>query len=427
MSITLIRGVQVVSDLRVEEADLLIVDEAVAAVGPNLRQPIAAQVVNAKGWLALPGLIDVHVHLREPGGEHKEDFLSGTLAALAGGVTTVLAMPNTQPPITDAKTLNLALALASKKALCDYGLYLGATPDNVESAPQAQDACGLKLYMGSSTGNLLVERFAEQYSHLAAYPLKRVVAVHAENEEAVQYFAKRKQRRPPLCAALDTARALLMAQSLGRHIHICHVSTQLEMQMIQEARLRGAKVSCEVSPHHLFLSSSIETHLGPLGCMNPPLRSQADVAALWDHLKHVDVIASDHAPHTLEEKNSAAPPAGVPGLETMLPLLLTSVQQKQLALTDLVRLTSAGPAKLFKIERKGALIPGYDADLVLVDPDAQWTISASSLLTRCGWTPFEGWRVRGQVKQVYVRGRLAFADGQVHSQPGTGKRIKHAW
>jgi dihydroorotase (multifunctional complex type) len=420
----LIRSAQVVRTKGVEKADILIKDDRFIKIAPALTRPIDAEIVEAEGWLALPGLVDIHVHLREPGGEHKEDFYSGTCAALAGGVTTVLGMPNTMPPITDQASLDATLALAAPKAVCDFGLYLGATRDNVMTAPHVQRAVGLKMYMGSSTGPLLVDRLEDQYAHLAAYPADRIVAVHAEDEEAVQYFATRGERRPPLCAALATSRAILMAQSLGRPIHICHLSTVQEIQMVKEAKQRGEPVTCEVTPHHLFLSSEIEQHLGARGMVNPPLRATSDATALWDNLQFVDVIATDHAPHTLEEKDGDAPPSGVPGLETMLPLLLTAVQQQQMGLADLVRLTATGPAQLLGLEGKGRIAPGYDADLVLVDPEVQWTISDMELMTRCGWTPFEGWRARGKVVRVYLRGQLAFAEGQVLVRPGTGRPVR---
>jgi dihydroorotase (multifunctional complex type) len=282
------------------------------------------------------------------------------------------------------------------------------------------------MYMGSSTGTLLVDHFEDQYAHLAAYPPDRVVAVHAENEEALRYFETRGQRRPPLCAILETSRAIRMAQALKRSIHICHLSTAQEIQMIREAKERDQPVTCEVSPHHLFLSTQVEQHLGALGRVNPPLRSIEDVGTLWDNIGCVDAIASDHAPHTLDEKRGESPPAGVPGLETMLPLLLTAVKQRQLDVADLVRLTATGPAKLFGLDRKGHLAPGYNADIVLVDPDVQWTISSERLLTRCRWTPFEGWRVWGKVMQVYLRGQLAFADGKVLVKPGTGRQVRLA-
>jgi dihydroorotase len=426
MSMILIHRAQIVNQTGTEIADILIGNDRFAEVAPELTQPFGAQVVEANGRLALPGLIDIHAHLREPGGEYKEDFKTGTQAALAGGVTTVLGMPNTEPPITDEASLEAALDMAARKAVCDFGLYLGATHDNIATARHVQHAVGLKMYVGSSTGTLLVDRFEDQYAHLAAYPMNRIVAVHAENEEAVQYFAKRGQRRPPLCAALEVTRAILMAQSLKRPVHICHLSTAQEIQIIREAKQQNVPVTCEVTPQHLFLSSEIEQYLGSLGQMNPPLRSQEDVEALWDNLQYVDAVATDHAPHTLEEKNSATPPSGVPGLETMLPLLLTAVQQKLLSLPDLVRLTAAGPAKLLGLEGKGHIAPGYEADLVLVDPEIQWTFSGKDLLTRCGWTPFEGWRARGKVEQVYLRGRLVFADGRVLAAPGTGRRVRQA-
>jgi dihydroorotase (multifunctional complex type) len=407
-----------------QKSDILVVKDRIAEIAPELTQPAGAATVDAHGWLALPGLIDIHVHLREPGGEHKEDFLSGTQAALAGGVTTVLAMPNTSPPIVDEGTLKDALTRAESKAVCDFGLFLGATCDNLDTAWLMQEAVGLKIYMGSSTGTLLLDRFEDQYAHMKVYPRDRIVAVHAENEEVVQYFEKHGQRRPPLCAILETARAVRMAQSLKRSVHICHLSTAQEMQMVRDAKERGEPVTCEVTPHHLFLSTQVEQHLGPLGRVNPPLRGVEDVAALWDNIRFVDAIATDHAPHTLEEKRGDRPPSGVPGLETMLPLLLTAVKQRQLELSDLVRLTSAGPAELFRLEHKGQLAPGFDADIVLVNPEAQWTISSEGLNTRCGWTPFEGWRVWGKVMQVYLRGRLAFANGKVLVEPGAGQRVK---
>jgi dihydroorotase (multifunctional complex type) len=420
----LIRNAQVVSATGVKKADILIQDDRFVKIAREMTMPADAEIIEAQGWLALPGLVDIHVHLREPGGEHKEDFYSGTCAALAGGVTTVLGMPNTTPPITDEASLEAALGLAARKAVCDFGLYLGATRDNVATAARVERAVGLKLYMGSSTGSLLVDRFEDQYAHLAAWPPDRIVAVHAENEEAVRYFAARGQRRPSVCAAIETARAIMMAQSLERPVHLCHLSTALEIQMVKDAKQRGEPVTCEVTPHHLFLASEIEQHLGARGMMNPPLRSTTDAHALWDNLESVDAIATDHSPHTLDEKVSATPPSGVPGLETMLPLLLTAVQQKQLGWTDLVRLTSTSPAQLFNLSGKGRIAAGYDADLVLVDPEIQWTISGKDLLTRCGWTPFEGWRARGKVMRVYLRGQLAFDEGQVLIAPGTGRPVR---
>lgn len=402
-------------------ADILIEGERIAAVGPKLSAPPGAEIVDAVGLLALPGLIDVHVHLREPGGEHKEDFTTGTRAALAGGVTTVLGMPNTSPPLIDRATLTEALARASRKAVCDFGLFVGATPENAAEVARLDEAVGLKAYIGSSTGTLLVERFAAQIAHFSTYPKGRVLAVHAEDEEAVRWFATQGQRRPPLCAALAVARVLALAEHLGRRLHICHVSTAQEVALIRAAKARGVPVTCEVTPHHLFLTE--EKGDDPLYRMNPPLRSSSDVEALWANLDVFDAVATDHAPHTLAEKHSADPPAGVPGLETALPLLLTAVREGRLTLSEVVRLTASGPARAFGLAHKGYLAPGYDADVILVDLEAAWTLSNEGLFTKCGWTPFAGWRVWGRVVRVFLRGRLVFAEGEVLAEPGTGRRV----
>jgi len=408
--------------------NILIADERIVALGPDVKPSADTELVNASGLLVLPGLVDVHVHLREPGAEHKEDLTSGTRAALAGGVTTVLAMPNTSPPITDAASLAHVVALAEKKAVCDFGFFIGATPSNAAEAATLTGAVGLKIYMGSSTGSLLVDDFGGQFSHFKTYPAQRPIVVHAEDEAAVRWFARQGQRRPALCAALETARALVFAEHLGRHVHICHLSTAQELDLVHAARARGVRATCEVAPHHLFLTNKAEWRLGSRAKMNPPLRSPADRAALWEHLAWIDAIASDHAPHTLEEKHSgiADAPAGVPGLETTLPLLLTAVSEGRLKLADLVRLTSYGPAMIFGLARKGRIAPGYDADLVLVDPDVRWTINEEKLHTKCRWSPYAGSRVKGKVERVYMRGRLAYADGEVLVEPGYGRAVEIA-
>ncbi len=404
---------------------ILVAGERIAAVGSNIVPPPDAERVNASGLLVLPGLVDAHVHLREPGGEHKEDLISGTQSALAGGVTTVLAMPNTLPPTVDAASLSNVIALAEKKAVCDFGFFLGATHHNADEAATLTDAVGLKMYMGASTGSLLISDFGSQYTHFKTYPPERPIAVHAEDESAMLWFARQGQRRPPVCATLETARALVLAEHLGRRVHICHMSTLQELALVHDAKSRGVPVTCEVATHHLFLTKEAEWRLGPLVKMNPPLRLAADRDALWDHLDWIDAIASDHAPHTLEEKQvgMAAAPAGVPGLETTLPLLLTAASEGRLMLTDLVRLTSSGPAEIFGLARKGHIAPGYDADLVIVDPEKPWIINEDKLWTKSGWTPFAGWHVKGRVEAVYLRGRLAYSDGKVLIEPGYGKAV----
>ncbi len=437
----LISSGTLVSSAGLRRADILIEGEHIAEVrdaASGARSPTPGdRVLDASGLLVFPGLIDVHTHLRQPGGEHKEDFYTGTCAALAGGVTTVLVMPNTSPPLVDGATFNHAMRLAEQNAVCDFGLFLGATQTN--ASVKSQDAslreCGLKLYMGSSTGDLLVEDFAAQYAHFERYPRDRVIAVHAEHEPAVRYFAGRGLRRPPICAEIEVSRAVAMAAQCNRRLHVCHVSTRREVEIIAAAKARGVPVTCEFTPHHLFLSRqrcqdrqrrAAALDLPP-ACfeMNPPLRDQEDVEALWAHLHVADCIATDHAPHTLEEKRSANPPMGVPGLETMLPLLLTAVHEGKLRLEDIARLCCEGPARIYKIAGKGTIAPGFDADLTLVDPSAEWVIGDVPLFTKCNWTPFAGWPVRGAVQRVLVRGRRVFDAGRVTVERGFGRPARN--
>ena len=421
----ILQGGRVVTPDGVQTADIAVSGEQIEAVGPDLTADMpGAKVVDISGLTVFPGLIDVHVHLREPGGEHKEDFYSGTCAALAGGVTTVFGMPNTNPPVVDPVSLGDAVSRATGKAVCDFGLYIGGTPDNARQAAQATRAVALKLYVGSSTGSLLVDQLPAQIAHFEEFPKQRIIAVHAEDEAAVHYFAARGQRRPPICAALATAHVLALAEQVGRRIHICHVSTGYELALIRAARQRGLDVTCEVAPHHLFLSSDDEASLGALGQVNPPLRSLAEVESVWQHSDVIDMIATDHAPHTLDEKRANNPPSGMPGLETMLPLLLTAAHQGRVSLPDIARWTSSRPAEVFGLARKGCIAPGYDANLALVDPEARWTLANDGLFTRCGWTPFAGKAIIGRVMRVYLRGQTAYQDGRILAQPGWGRQVE---
>lgn len=348
--------------------------------------------------LCLPGLIDAHVHLREPGGEHKEDMTSGSAAALAGGVTMVLDMPNTYPAIVDRQSLDHKRQLAIAKALCDMGFYLGAAETNAsEAAALGSQAVGLKIYLDQTYGPLRMRNLPALLRHFRAWPAHRPIAVHAEG--------------------LSMALAIGLAWSFGRRLHLCHVSLADEIALIRAAKENGAKVTCEVTPHHLFLTEVDARRLGPYGSMRPALATEADRQALWDNLDVVDCIATDHAPHTRAEKEGPDPPPGVPGLETMLPLLLTAVAEGRLNLEQLVELTHNGPRRVF-------LLPTQHETWVEIDPDARYILSDSVLRTRCGWTPFEGMPVQGQVQRVVLRGRTALEDGRIRVQPGFGRIVE---
>lgn len=349
--------------------------------------------------MRLPGLIDVHVHLREPGATHKEDWDSGTAAALSGGITAVLAMPNTQPPITDEESLSMVLCLAAQKARCDYAQYLGAGAGNTRLVPSmSQRIAGLKMYLDQTYGPLRLDDMTLWMEHFRNAPKHLPIAAHAEGR--------------------SLAAVILMAVLYDRAVHLCHVSRREEILLIRYAKERGFKITCEVTPHHLFLTEEDIPRIGHRRSeVRPRLATAVDRQALWDNLEVIDCFATDHAPHTLPEKDSENPPPGFPGLETALPLLLTAVQEGRLSIEDVIQRMVTNPRRIFNL-------PEQPNTWIEVDMDASWEISASHLFTRCAWTPFEGWRVRGRVRRVVMRGREAFRDGQILAQPGFGKNLR---
>lgn len=346
--------------------------------------------------ITLPALIDIHVHLREPGDTHKEDFSSGTRAALAGGMVAVLDMPNTNPPTTSRKTLQEKARMAESKAHCDFGLFLGATAQKAtDTARQGDKAAGLKMYLGYTYGPLLLSGLPAILSHFRAWRGPGPIAVHAEG---------------PLLAA-----SIALATAFRQRTHLCHVSSAAEIELIRRSKALGAPITCEVTPHHLFLTEEDARRLGPFGYMKPQLGTAADRAALWDNLHVIDCFATDHAPHTREEKQGENPPPGVPGVETMLPLLLNAVAEGRLTMEDLVARLHTNPARIY-----GLKLPQAEVN---VDRDALWEIGKEPLFTRCGWTPFAGMRVRGRVVSVRLRGREVYRDGQLLAPAGYGRNL----
>jgi carbamoyl-phosphate synthase/aspartate carbamoyltransferase/dihydroorotase len=348
--------------------------------------------------LTLPGLIDVHVHMREPGQTHKEDWQSGTAAALAGGFTCVLAMPNTDPPLTDPASLERAEESARLKALCDYGLFLGAGVDNLETAAAlAPKTAGLKMYLDKTFGPLRLADPKAIAAHMAAWPKAKPIVVHAEGKKI--------------------ALAIQTAARLGRGVHIAHVSRKSEILLIKASKEKGLAVTCEVTPHHLFLTKEDIPRLGAgRSEVRPKLATQADQQALWDNLAVIDCIATDHAPHTPAEKDGENPPPGFPGLETALPLLLGAVREKRLTLEDCLQRMVDNPRRIFHL-------PEQVETLIDVDFEARWTIRGQYLQSRCVWTPFEGMPVQGKVVEVTLRGKLVYQAPNVLAQPGYGRNL----
>ncbi|GER91176.1 dihydroorotase [Dictyobacter vulcani] len=384
--------------------------------------------------MVLPGFIDSHVHFRDPGGAHKEDFLSGTRAALAGGVTTVLDMPNTQPPTDTREHLLEKMSLVAGKAVVDYGLYFGATDNNIEEAATlAKDVAAMKLYMGSSTGSLLVTEFSPIYRHFQTFPLHKPLVVHAEDEQSLKYFGAlgsqdHNQSRPPVSAQIALSRALAIAEKTGRVLHVAHTTTQREIELILEARQKGVHVTFEVTPLHLFLNEEDQHRLGNFGKVNPPLRSASDQAALWRYFDAIDTIGTDHAPHTRAEKEQPydKAPSGIPGVQTLLPLLFNAASAGRVKLEDVIQRCVVNPARIFGLKTKGALEVGKDADIVLIDPKQVYEITNQQMLSKCGWTPFAGTKVTGKIQQVYVRGSLAYEQDTCLAQGGSGKQVQYA-
>jgi carbamoyl-phosphate synthase/aspartate carbamoyltransferase/dihydroorotase len=366
--------------------------------------------------LRLPGLIDAHVHLREPGYTHKEDFFSGTAAALAGGMTIVLDMPNTNPPTATPARLREKARLAAAKAVCDVGLFVGATNTEADAyLPAAQSACGLKIYVSDTFGSLRIDTlalmhrlfrtWAEQaavdgYRRAGAVGGLGPIAVHAE------------ELMLPVCLAL--------ADLYGTPLHIVHVSRRSEIELIRAAKERGHTVTCEATPHHLFLSTDDLPRLGNRGDMRPRLATPDDVAALWENLAYIDIFATDHAPHTLAEKGygvgtvPAAPPPGVPGVETMLPLLLTAVHAGRLSLDDAIMRLTANPRRIYGL-------PPQEDTFVEVDVDARYVLADAEQHTAVRWTPFAGREVLGRVERVTLRGEVVYDGGVLLSRPGSAQ------
>ena len=352
--------------------------------------------------LKLPGLIDPHVHVREPGQTHKEDWDSATQAALAGGVTMILAMPNTKPPIFDTSTLDLALDAAHQKARCDYAQFVGAGPHNAEvAASLANQTAGLKMYLDSTFGELRLDDMTLWMPHFQNYPKDYPVVLHSESR--------------------TMAAGILFAAIYDRPVHIAHISLKEEILLIKAAKERGIKVTCEVCPHHLFLTKddipSISHGHPGRGEVRPRLATQEDVDSLWKNMDIIDCFATDHAPHTLEEKDSAKPPPGFPGLETLLPLLLTAVDDGRLTMDDIFHKSVINPRRIFNL-------PEQQGTWIEVDQEAEYEIKAQHQFTRCGWTPFEGWKVKGKVRKVILRGKTAFEDGKILVEPGYGENIR---
>ncbi len=401
----------------------------IAAIG-DLGGAVAAHTLDAVGLHVLPGVIDAQVHFREPGHTYKEDLATGTTGAVLGGVTSVLEMPNTDPPTTTAAALADKLARLKGRARCDVGFFVGASAGNVGELAEleATPGCaGVKVFMGSSTGSLLVaddETLAEVFAGG-----RRRVAIHAEDEdrlrerrplaEAAAHVRAHPEWRDAETALRATWRALALARRFGRRIHLLHVTTAEELDVLDECK---DLATFEIPPQHLTLvAPDCYERLGTRAQMNPPIRDGRHRDALWGAVRSglCDMLATDHAPHTLEEKARPYPqsPSGMPGVQTLVPIMLDHVAAGRLTLERLVDLVAAGPARVWGLAGKGRLAVGFDCDLTLVDLSARRTIRSADMATRVGWTPFDGVEVTGWPMATVVRGHVVMRDGQLVGEP----------
>jgi len=387
----------------------------------------SSKVIDASGKIVLPGIIDTQVHFREPGANDAENLESGSRAAVAGGVTSVFEMPNTNPPTSTFKEFNNKLMSAKNRMFCNYAFYFGATPDNMKelaSVNTLEGCCGVKLFAGSSTGNLLVSQ--EKDIEKVISNSSKIISVHSEDENILlsrkKFIKEGDVSSHPVwrneeCALESTKRVVRIAQKHKKKIHILHVTTKQEIDFFSEKR---EGVTFEITPQHLTLfAPNCYEKLKTFSQMNPPIRTKDHHDRLWDAVKSslVSTIGSDHAPHTKEEKNRKYPlsPSGMPGVQTLLPVMLDHVNKGKLKMEQLIKLVSENPCDLFGIKNKGYIKENYDADLTIVDMNKEVVIKDSWIESKCGWTPFNNYKVKGFPVATIVNGEIVMENNKIVS------------
>jgi dihydroorotase len=430
----LIRGGTVATPNGIAQGDVGIIGGRIAAIGSFANAP-ASEIFEARGLHVLPGVMDTQVHFREPGNAHKEDLASGSLAAILGGVTSVFEMPNTVPPTTTRAAIQDKLDRAHGRMHCDHAFYAGATPQNIGALADLErmpGVCGIKAFLGSSTGTLLLNKEEDILAALKAGT--RRVAVHSEDEDrmiARKHLAERgKPQTHPVwrdaeAARMSTERVLRLAKQAGRRLHVLHVTTGDEIPLLAASK---DWATAETTPQHLTLSApECYERLGTYAQMNPPIRDESHRLALWAAVRDgvIDVIGSDHAPHTREEKDKEYPdtPSGMPGVQTLATILLDHVNKGNLTLERFIDLTASGPQRIFGIAGKGRIALGYDADFTIVDMGLSKTIENRWIASTCGWTPFDGMTTKGWPVATVLRGAIVMRDFAA-TMPAQGKPIR---
>ncbi len=440
----IIAGGRVVSADSVIAADIAVTDGAIAAVGQGLAAQGAREIVPAAGRYVLPGAIDSHVHFREPGYTHKEDWGTGTAAAAVGGVTTVFEMPNTDPPTGTVEALRIKQAAAARQAHVDYGIYGLLDEHNIGRLEEliTQGVAGFKCFMGNTFGNLPAPSdgaMLEGFEILAAHGLRCVV--HAENPSIMARRQARMEEagrtdahahlaaRPEVCEVEAIGRAIVFAEWTGARLHIAHHSSKDALYLVRAAKARGVDVTVETCPQYLLFDTQDVERLGGILRVNPPIRAAGHGERLWEALLDgtIDMIATDHAPHAPEEKmrgNIWSCDCGFPGVETQMPIMLTEINRGRMTISDYVRWSAVNPAKAWGLyPRKGALQAGSDADIVVVDMDRDDRIDQAALHSRSKISPWHGHAITGRPLHTIVRGEIVVRDGELTGRPGWGKPV----
>ena len=408
---------------KLEQTDIAINNGKIEKIGKLSLS--SSKVFDATDKIVLPGIIDTQVHFREPGSTDREDLESGSRAAVLGGVTSVFEMPNTNPPTSNLIEFNKKLDLAKNRMHCNYAFYFGATPENVDQLAKLkglEGCCGVKLFAGSSTGKLLVDK--EKDIEKVISNSDRIVSIHSEDEEILNLRKKfikegdvhsHPEWRNAECAMSSTRRVVKIAERYNKQIHVLHVTTKEEVDFLA---MHKKNVTFEITPQHLTLyAPDCYDKLGSFAQMNPPIRKKEHYDRLWVAVKNsvVDVLGSDHAPHSKEDKNKKYPasPSGMPGVQTILPIMLDHINNEKLSLDQLVKLMCENPCKIFGIKRKGYLKEGYDADLTIIDMNKNVIIKNEMIASKCGWTPFDNYKVNGFPVATIINGAIVMKDGKV--------------
>jgi len=417
---------------KLEKTDIAIVDNKIKKIGKI--EANDTKVFDASDKLVLPGIIDTQTHFREPGSTDREDLESGSRAAVLGGVTSVFEMPNTNPPTSNLVEFDKKLNLAKNRMHCNYAFYFGATPENVDQLSKLKDlkgCCGVKLFAGSSTGKLLVDKEADIEKVISQSD--RIVSIHSEDEEILNLRKKfikegdvhsHPEWRNTECSISSTRRVVKIAERYNKQIHVLHVTTKEEVDFLA---MHKKNVTFEITPQHLTLyAPDCYDKLGTFAQMNPPIRKKEHYDRLWVAVKNsiVDVLGSDHAPHSKEDKKKKYPasPSGMPGVQTILPVMLNHINNEKLSLEQLIRLMSENPCKIFGIKNKGYIKEDFDADLTIVDMNKEKIIKNEMIASKCGWTPFNNFTVKGFPVAAIVNGKIVMSDGKVNIE-GSGQPL----